>query len=169
MSERKFSLYLSHSWERLDIELNLWVWERLAPICDLLVDKPDTQDKDPPNYINRIEELLRRADAFVAILTHRANDNKQNFSGDFALQCSPGSVFEMRLAERANVPRLILYDRQTGFHAAGGQKGGLRYIAFDRGHEESLPEALQEIENEINRPYSGIRVLHGERIRRRLA
>jgi len=58
-------------------------------------------------------------------------------------------VFEIRLAERANLPRLILYDRQTGFHETAAQKGGWRYIAFDRGHEESLPEALQEIENEI--------------------
>jgi hypothetical protein len=149
MSERKFSLYLSHSWERSDIELNIWVWERLAPICNLLVDKPDTQEEHPPYYINRIEELLRRADTFVAILTHRANDNEKQFFGDFALQCSPGSVFEIRLAERANLPRLILYDRQTGFHEAAGQKGGWRYIAFDRGHQESLPEALQEIENEI--------------------
>jgi hypothetical protein len=149
MDERKFSLYLSHSWEQSDIKLNLWVWERLASICDLLVDKPDTQDEDPPYYINRIEELLRRADAFIAILTYRANDNKQNFSGDFALQCSPGSLFEVRLAERANLPRLILYDRQTGFYSAAGQKGGWRYIAFDRGRDESLPEALQEIESEI--------------------
>ena len=109
MDDRKFSLYLSHSWERSDIELNLWVWERLAPICDLLVDKPETQGENPPYYINRIEELLRRADAFVAILTYRANENKQGFSGDFALQCSPGSLFEVRLAERRELRGCWVY------------------------------------------------------------
>ena len=55
----KFAVYLSHSWEKRDVAFNLWVWDKLAPVCDLLVDKP------APNVHNacrrRREILLQRA------------------------------------------------------------------------------------------------------------
>src|ERR1700680_2205398 len=113
--ENRFAVYFSHSWRPRDVDLNVRVWEDLAVECELLVDEPEEPGANPPYYINRIEELLQRADLFVSVLTYR-----QANAGDFAaedarLRCSPYSLFEIRLAERSNIPRLVLYERGTGF------------------------------------------------------
>ncbi len=146
--DRKFTVYLSHSWRPRDIEFNLWVWERLAERCNLLVDKPDSQAEHPPYYVNRLEETMRRCDLFVAVLTFRENPNTATSRGDHALRCSPGSLFEIRLAERANRPRLILYERTTGFRRLFVDWPGAKYLPFDRG-TEPLPEGLDSIERDI--------------------
>lgn len=62
--QSRFAVYFSHSWHARDVELNLQVWKELATDCALLVDRPDEPGADPPYYINRIEELLRRTDLF---------------------------------------------------------------------------------------------------------
>ncbi|HXB72461.1 MAG TPA: hypothetical protein VNY05_29760 [Candidatus Acidoferrales bacterium] len=147
--DRKFTVYLSHSWQPRDVELNVWVWEHLAERCDLLVDKPDSQVENPPYYVNRLEEIMRRSDIFVAILTFRPNSNATS-KGDHAVQCSPGSLFEIRLAERAHRPRLVLYERTTRFQRSSIDWPGAKYIPFDRG-AQSLPEALDSIEGDIER------------------
>lgn len=146
---RKFSIYLSHSWHARDVAFNVWVWERLAGRCDLLVDKPASQAEDPPYYVNRLEEAIRRSDIFAAVLTHRNNADAAGSSGDRALHCSAGSLFEIRLAERANRPRLVLYERSTRFRRPDFDQTNARYIAFDRG-AELLPEALDRIDIEIS-------------------
>lgn len=116
--DARFSVYFSHSWRPRDVDLNLAVWQILGAHCNLLVDQPeDAQKKE--YYINRLEELMRRADLFVSVLPHRdAAGNGEvapRVRGDAGLRCSPGSLFEIRLAERANLPRLVLYDDRTGF------------------------------------------------------
>src|SRR4051794_40120415 len=103
----RLSVYFSQSWRPLDVDLNVQVWSELAPTHELLVDEPEDASAEPPYYINRIEELLQRADVFLAVLTYRPQ--KQG------LQCSPYMVFEIRLAERVAMPRLVLYERKTGF------------------------------------------------------
>jgi hypothetical protein len=111
----RFAVYFSHSWRPRDVELNLQVWEQLARDCELLVDMPDEPGANPPYYINRIEELFRRTDFFLSVLTYREPKQGDFEQVDAQLRCSPYSVFEIRLAERADRPRLILYERSTGF------------------------------------------------------
>ena len=147
----KFAVYLSHSWEKRDVAFNLWVWDKLAPVCDLLVDKPVTQEKDPPYYISRLEELMRRCDVFTAVLTHRAaarSKQRAKPAGDGQLACSPWSLFEIRLAERANRPRLVLYERSTAFRRPVDTPG-ITYVVFDRGPGDELPADLERIEQSI--------------------
>lgn len=144
VDDSKFSLYLSHSWNPRDVELNQLVWSEISNDCELLVDAPDEAGPNPPYFINRIEELLRRSDLFLSVLPFRQFDNINSCEGSDAtpLNCSIYSLFEIRLAERLNIPRLILYERKTGFRAppyyiAGS---GDEYIPFDRG-SQPVPES----------------------------
>lgn len=138
--ETKFAVYFSHSWRPHDVDLNLLVWSEVCKSCELLVDAPDEAGANPPYYINRIEELLRRSDLFVCVLTHRVENDPSGQGPDAALQCSKYSVFEIRLAERMNIPRLILYERSTGFKATRSPRSNELYVAFDRGRQDPLPE-----------------------------
>jgi hypothetical protein len=139
MSDRRFSVYLSHSWDAGDVEFNAWVWKILSETCDLLVDKPESNAADPPYYINRLEELMRRTDLFVSVLTYRQQEHAADATGDALLDCSHGCLFEIRLAERANLPRFVLYDRQTGFRPPERPIRAARYFVFDRAKDEALP------------------------------
>ena len=116
--EAKFTLYFSHSWDKEYVDLNLFVWEQIHSECDLMVDKPDELDAHPGYYINRLEELLRRSDLFFSVLPYQKKNvglSPMLSHKDAGLRCSPWSLFEIRLAERANRPRFILYDSRTGF------------------------------------------------------
>ena len=128
--ESRFAVYFSHSWRPRDVALNLQVWEELASGCTLLVDVPDEPGADPPYYINRIEELLRRTDMFVSILTYREPRPGELMPAGESLRCSPYSLFEIRLAERADVPRLVLYERRTGFWPPRTIRPWEEYIEF---------------------------------------
>ena len=134
--ENRFSLYFSHSWRPRDVNLNVNVWEALCSECELLVDAPEEPGADPPYYINRIEELLRRSDLFVSVLTFREPRDGDFTAADTKLRCSPYSLFEIRLAERADIPRLILYERSTGFRPPSIQRPweayGWQRLAFER-------------------------------------
>lgn len=135
----RFAIYFSHSWRPRDVDLNLLVLDEIAGACELLVDVPEKPGADPPYYINRIEELLRRSDLFLSVLTERdspAGDGE----GDAALRCSPYSLFEIRLAERFNIPRLVLYERGTGFKSPRLSRPTDDYIAFDRGKVDAVPD-----------------------------
>lgn len=143
MAERRLGIYMSHSWKSRDVDLNVRVWEEFAPDCELLVDKPEEPGADPPYYINRIEELLQRADLFLSILTYR-NQTQGDSSGVSAgFQCSPYSLFEVRLAELADIPRLILYERTTLFKAPRIIRPLEAYIDFNRGVKDRLSEPRQ--------------------------
>jgi hypothetical protein len=141
-ASEKFGVYFSHSWRPRDVDLNMLVWEEIAKWCELLVDVPDKSGVEAPYYINRIEELLRRSDLFLCVLTHRdapAGDGE----GDAALRCSAYSVFEIRLAERFDIPKLILYERKTGFRSPKWSRAGDAYIPFDRAAPETVPDKRQ--------------------------
>ena len=141
--DKRFALYISHSWRPRDVELNLQVWQELADSCELLVDVPEQPGANPPYYINRVEELLRRSDLFLGILTDREPGAGEFTGQDAHLRCSPYSLFEIRLAERAEIPRLVLFDRSTGFRPPRTVRAWEFYIPFDRGKRERLPEQRQ--------------------------
>ena len=135
-----FAAYLSHSWRPRDVDLNLLVWNEIKNTCEMLVDVPEEAGPDPPYYVNRIEELLRRSDLFVCVLTYRPASNAQPDCPDAAVQCSPYAIFEIRLAERFDRPRLVLYERRTGFKSPRSLRPNEIYIAFDRAAAEPLPD-----------------------------
>ena len=139
----RFAVYLSHSWRPRDVDLNLQVWEQLSSDCELLVDRPEQPGANPPYFINRIEELFRRTDFFVSVLTYRDPEKAPSEPGDAQLRCSPYSLFEVRLAERADMPRLILYERTTGFRQPQRSRPGETYVPFDRGMSDRMPEQRQ--------------------------
>jgi hypothetical protein len=124
----KLAVYFSQSWRPRDVELNVQIWNELSPTCELLVDVPEDASADPPYHINRIEELLRKADIFVAVLTHRPQKS--------GLQCSPYMLFEIRLAERMGIPRLVLYEDQTAFGPQASRRPEC-YVEFQRAAKES--------------------------------
>jgi len=126
----KLAVYFSQSWHPRDVDLNLLVWSEFSPTCELLVDEPEDPSVEPTYYINRIEELLRRADLFLGILTYRPEET--------GLHCSPYMLFEVRLAERLDLPRLVLYERKSGFRPPQNLRVWECYIPFDRPENESL-------------------------------
>src|SRR5271163_2095627 len=126
----KLAVYFSQSWHPRDVDLNVHVWNELSPMCELLVDEPEELALEPPYYINRIEELLRKADLFLAVLTYRPRDTGP--------RCSPYMLFEIRLAERADLPRLVLYERKTGFRPPQHPRLWECYMPFERAERESL-------------------------------
>ncbi|MGH2437818.1 MAG: toll/interleukin-1 receptor domain-containing protein [bacterium] len=119
------------------------VWEALCAHCELLVDAPKEPGAHPPYYINRIEELLRRTDLFVNVLTYREPNEGDFTAADAKMRCSPYSLFEIRLAERADIPRLVLYERSTAFKPPRTQRPWEAYVPFDRGARDDLPEQAQ--------------------------
>lgn len=143
VSQSRFAVYFSHSWHSRDVELNLQVWEELATDCTLLVDRPDEPGADPPYYINRIEELLRRTDLFVSILTYRKPPEALSVNGGTELRCSPYSLFETRLAERIDIPRLVLYEGGTRFRPPEAIRPWEVYVEFFCGTRERRIESQQ--------------------------
>jgi hypothetical protein len=141
MDSPRFAAYFSHSWHPRDVEINLAVWEEISKECELLVDVPEEPGAEPAYHINRIEELLRRSDLFVCVLTYRDKPAGSG-AGDGALRCSAYSLFEIRLAERFRLPRLVMYERKTGFKSPLRTRPGEIYMAFDRG-ADALPEQRQ--------------------------
>ena len=129
----KLAVYFSQSWRARDVDLNVRVWSEFSPICELLVDEPQDASANPPYYVSRIEELLRRADLFLAVLTYREQNS--------APHCSPYSLFEIRLAERVDLPRLVLYEKQTRFRPPQHLRPWECYVPFERSESESLMDS----------------------------
>lgn len=143
VGQSRFAVYFSHSWHSRDVELNLQVWEELATDCTLLVDRPDEPGADPPYYINRIEELLRRTDLFVSVLTYRDQPEAVAGADGTRLHCSPYSLFEIRLAERVDIPRLVVYERGTRFRPPETIRPWEVYVEFFCGSKERRIESQQ--------------------------
>ena len=141
VEENRLAVYFSHSWHARDVELNLQVWKELVSECALLVDVPEEPGADPPYYINRIEELLRRADLFVCVLAYREPPPGELTAEGGSLRCSAYSLFEVRLAERADIPRLVLYELRTGFRPPRTVRPWEEYIAFTCGTKERRIES----------------------------
>ncbi len=129
-----FAVYFSHSWNDRDVAINLMLWEQLAGRCRLLIDRPQpTREAQRPYFINRIEALLRRSDVFVACLPNLPKEKQAarpaQATGDWRYnQCSPYILFELRLAERADLPRFVLYDRESRFQAPPRPAPHVRYV-----------------------------------------
>jgi len=140
-----FATYFSHSWRTRDVDLNVEIWRQISSACKLLVDLPAASATDPPYYINRIEELLRSSDVFVGVLAARDAPAEPGAprETDGALRCSAYALFEIRLAERFSLPRLVLYERSTGFRPPGRNREDEVYLAFDRALNTPLPERRQ--------------------------
>lgn len=129
MSSRPFATYLSHSWRASDLALNLRLWELLAPQCSLLVDRKPSAGHQPPWYINRIEEYIRRSDLFVGVLSYR-DEPTAGDGPDGRTRCSRHALFEIRLAERARKPRMIVYDERTQFTPGTEASDYVQYVSF---------------------------------------
>ena len=152
---KKFALYFSHSWRPEDVDLNLGTWKLIAERCNLLVDLPDSNQPNPPYIINRLEELLRRSDLFLAVLPYRDPENAGSIRSiareDASLRCPPGILFEIRLAERADRPRLILFDNRTGFKPPRYQPTHAKYIGRNFSElRDYLPEIQPQLSQEID-------------------
>src|SRR5437773_4063085 len=121
MSANILSAYFSHSWKPAHLPLNLAVWERLSKHCHLLIDQPVQRMREmaPPWYISRIEALIRRSDVFIGCVPASDTAVSETKSGDWRVRCSPFLLFEIRLAERANLPRFILFDHESRFRPSG--------------------------------------------------
>jgi hypothetical protein len=133
----RYSVYFSHSWRPEHVDLNQMVWKEIAADCNLLVDEDKTPE--PPYFINRIEEYIRRSDLFLSLLTYRkdpevstrADAMKEVDQRDMDVRCSTAGLFEVRLAERARKPRLILYDRRTRFEPGSENSRHVCYQMFE--------------------------------------
>jgi hypothetical protein len=125
--------YFSHSWAPEDVPLNVFVWEAVAGACTLYVDREGAKTGD--YFINRLEELIRKSDVFVSVLAYRNVERQNGTWPDYGLSCSPGSLFEIRLAERARKPRWIIYDDRTGFIPPVGSSDKVVYTAVSADEE----------------------------------
>lgn len=129
------SVYLSHSWSDVDLPLNLLLWKHLAGPCHLLIDKPaPTSEATKPYFISRIETLIRRAHLFVACVPiqpeHKRGKRVPSASGDWRYpRCSPYILFELRQAERANLPCFVLYDEGSLFQPPDHPPRHVKYVA----------------------------------------
>jgi hypothetical protein len=111
------------------------LWKELAGHCHLLIEKPQpTSEATRPYFISRIETLIRRSHLFVACLPmlpdHKRAKHTRAATGDWLYRCcSPYILFELRLAERANVPRFVLYDEASLFKPPADPPRHVRYVA----------------------------------------
>jgi hypothetical protein len=147
--QRKYSVYFSHSWRPEHVDLNQIVWKEIAPKCNLLID----EDKipQPPYFINRIEAYIRRSDLFLSLLTYREDPDISTRAGamkdvdprDMEVRCSTPSLFEIRLAERARKPRLILYDRSTRFEPGSENSNQVYYQMFEEADVRRDPDYIR--------------------------
>lgn len=136
------SAYFSHSWSPADLPVNLHLWHLVSSSCHLLIDKPQPSSEDKrPYFISRIESVLRRADVFITCLPTLPQEKQKTrnpaATGDWRYHlCSPYILFELRLAERLDLPRIVLYDRQSRFQPPVNPAPHVRYIGrrFDELH-----------------------------------
>lgn len=127
-----FSAYFVHKWSEKYLAINCMIWREVSEYCNLLIDQPEpSSESDRPYYISRLEYLMRHADVMVGCVPGEDEELRINLGlhGDFALRnCSPYILFELRLAERLDLPRFILYDRKTGLRPPRGGSPHVRYV-----------------------------------------
>lgn len=145
--DQKIDMYVSHSWRADDVPLNVLVWDFLSGRCLLSVDHQGAALKKGSFFVNRLEYLIRQSDAFVSVLSYRPDESvagaqpateptkKSNGGEEHALKCSKASLFELRLAERARKPRLVIYDSRTRFRQPATTSDLVCYHAIDAKRE----------------------------------
>jgi TIR domain-containing protein len=127
----RHSLYFSHSWKPSDVDINVTIWDAIGERCELLVDRNPDPTTKPPWYVNRLEEYIRRSDLFLAALPFRNSRVEDPRYPDEKVRCSPWSLFEVRLAERARKPRLVIYDSRTHFQPGTETSKQVRYLPYN--------------------------------------
>ena len=152
------SLYFSHSWKPSDVDINVTIWDAICDRCELLVDRNPDPNSKPSWYVNRLEEYIRRSDLFLAALPYRSGKVEDAQYPDEKVRCSPWSLFEVRLAERARKPRFVVYDARTHFRPGTPESKTVRYLAYNledlegsrrRYISEALADWLDEVDKLI--------------------
>lgn len=129
-----FAAYFSHSWSHHDLPVNLMLWQHISRHCHLLIDQPRPSSESlNPYFISRMESIIRHADVMMcclpAIPAEKRSLRKQNAVGDWRYTaCSPYILFELRLAERLDLPRFVLYDRDSRFVKPTHLPPHVRYV-----------------------------------------
>jgi hypothetical protein len=125
MDQKQYLLYLSHSWQAEHVDLNIALWDHLWAGCRFLVD--DNELENPPYFVSRIEDLIRRSDCFVAVAPPAPTDTS----------ISPYVLFEIALAERAQLPRLVIVDRRIAVEDLLAPSPSLTVLRADFGELQS--------------------------------
>ena len=127
-----FSAYLSHKWSAQHLPVNTMLWRQISKRCSLLIDQPaPTSEAERPYFISRLEFMMRHADLMVCCLPSlpTPSEKAKNATGDYRYNtCSPYILFEWRLAERIDLPRFILFDRNTRFQRPPYAPPHVRYV-----------------------------------------
>ena len=126
--------YLSHSYRPEDRAVNIAVWQRLnAAGLVFAVDPPDFKS---PMDVTFLERMMQRADCFVAIVPNRAAAAGPDDTGEPDETApvrdrtwSPYQALEVRLALRADKPRLVMVERAMGW---GPLPADEQVLSFDR-------------------------------------
>ena len=158
--QSQVSAYFSHSWGALNLPINLMLWQALAADCHLLIDQPDpVAEPSQPYFISRIESVMRQADVFVGCVPRLPVEKQRpavrEAVGDWRFHlCSPFILFELRLAERGDLPRFVLYDRASRFQPPAMTSPHVRYVGRDfqelqaliegGGQDQSLVQELEQ-------------------------
>lgn len=156
MSSSSFAAYFSHSWNHRDLPINLMLWHHVAKACHLVIDQPQpTTEEERPYFISRLESIMRHADLLIccmpALPQEKQTAKRKNAVGDWRYNmCSPYILFEMRLAERLDLPRFVLVDRASRFQKPAFQQPHVRYIERDFGELNALLKAGKQDEQIVN-------------------
>ena len=129
-----FAAYFSHSWDHRDLPVNLMLWQQIAEHCHLVIDQPQpSSEEERPYFISRLESMMRHADVMMCCLPaappEKRTERVSGATGDWRYNaCSPYILFELRLAERLDLPRLVLTDRDSRFKLPRHSAPHVRYI-----------------------------------------
>ena len=124
MDTRQQLLYFCHSWFPEHVDLNIAIWEHLWAECRFLVDHNEAAD--PPYFVSRIEDLIGRADCLVAFVPPPPGRH-----GEAAGEVSPYVLFEIALAERAGIPRLVVVDQHVRMNWVVDEPPSVRCLSVD--------------------------------------
>lgn len=142
-----FAAYFSHSWNHLDLPLNLMLWQHISKSCHLIIDQPEpSSEEERPYFISRLESILRHANVMLCCMPslppEKHTARRKDAVGDWRYNaCSPYILFELRLAERLDLPRFVLYDRGSRFQRPAHSPPHVRYVERDFGELKAKLEA----------------------------
>jgi hypothetical protein len=103
--------YLSHSYRPEDRAVNMEVWKHLnAKGVVFSVDKPDIERR--PMDVTFLERMMRLAHCFIGIVPRRQPSPDMGTASTAShSNWSPYQALELRLALRADKPRLVIFER----------------------------------------------------------
>lgn len=143
-----FNAYFSHKWSIDYLPIHTALWSRMASHCRFLLDQPEPAGGVArPYFISRLESLMRRADVMVCVIPVQGESDFSTSSAanDYKFaDCSPYILFELRLAERLGIPRLVLYDRRSSFRPTPSTNPRVIQVCRDFGELGELLAAGKE-------------------------